>query len=145
VRRDKRANRLKSKVIQKAPIKGRAKRPPAIRPGGAIGLLSRPGPGSLFSRRAQRLKGEARGGDPGQPSISGDGASRGRHWMAFAGVYLFTMMLYARPNDLFPALSDFPLVKILAIGVLAIYVLSKGIAGDKLSVWTLEMTMLVTI
>ncbi|MBO0724750.1 MAG: O-antigen ligase family protein [Blastocatellia bacterium] len=136
---------MKSKVIQKAHINRRAKRPPATRPGGAIGLLSRPGPGALFSRRPQRLKAEARSGDPGLPSISGDRASRRRYWMAFAGVYLFTLMLYARPNDLFPALGDFPLVKILAISVLAIYVLSKGVAGDKLSVWTLEMTMLVTI
>src|SRR5215475_12777084 len=54
-------------------------------------------------------------------------------------------MLYARPNDLFPALGDFPLVKIVAISVLLIYIGSKISAGDRLSVWTLEMTMLVTI
>jgi O-antigen ligase len=72
-------------------------------------------------------------------------APRGKHWLAFAGVYLFTLMLYARPNDLFPALGDFPLVKIVAMSVLTIYVLSKGSSGGRLSVWTLEMTMLVVI
>ncbi len=54
-------------------------------------------------------------------------------------------MLYARPNDLFPALGDFPLVKIVSISVLLIYIGSKISAGEKLSVWTLEMTMLVVI
>jgi putative inorganic carbon (hco3(-)) transporter len=65
--------------------------------------------------------------------------------MACAGVYLFTLMLYARPNDLFPFLGAFPLVKIVAIGVLLIYIGSKLSTGARLSVWTLEMTMLVVI
>jgi O-antigen ligase len=85
------------------------------------------------------------GGEIDFPLTSSAGATRGKHWLAFAGVYLFTLMLYARPNDLLPALGAFPLVKILAIGVLLIYIGSKISAGDRLSVWTLEMTMLVVI
>jgi len=85
------------------------------------------------------------GGEIGLPHTPGAGATRGKHWLSFAGVYLFTLMLYARPNDLLPVLGDFPLVKILAIGVLLIYIGSKISAGDRLSVWTLEMTMLATI
>ena len=54
-------------------------------------------------------------------------------------------MLYARPNDLLPALGDFPLVKIVAISALLIYIGSKISAGERLSGWTLEMTMLVVI
>ncbi|HEX5085171.1 MAG TPA: O-antigen ligase family protein [Blastocatellia bacterium] len=107
----------------------------------------KPVAGALFKRPAARGKTEepSSGVEPlPEPSGRG-GAARGKHWLAFAGVYLFTLMLYARPNDLFPAIGDFPLVKILAIGVLAIYVLSKGSSGGKLSVWTLEMTMLVAI
>jgi O-antigen ligase len=84
-------------------------------------------------------------GEIGLPLTSGAEAPRGKHWLAFAGVYLFTLMLYARPNDLLPALGDFPLVKILAISVLLIYIGSKISAGERLSVWTLEMTMLVVI
>ncbi|MBO0861800.1 MAG: O-antigen ligase family protein [Chloracidobacterium sp.] len=123
------------------------RRPIAERPSGAIDFFSRPGPGSLFrqARKLKALKAEAPGGDPGLRPASGERAPRSRYSMAFAGVYLFTLMLYARPNDLFPALGNFPLVKLLAISVLAIYVLSKGVAGEKLSVWTFEMTMLATI
>jgi putative inorganic carbon (hco3(-)) transporter len=98
-----------------------------------------------ISRQGKRPTAARQGGEVGLPLKSGAGAPRGKHWLAFAGVYLFTLMLYARPNDLFPALGDFPLVKILAMSVLTIYILSKGAAGDRLSVWTLEMTMLVTI
>jgi O-antigen ligase len=54
-------------------------------------------------------------------------------------------MLYARPNDLIPALGAFPLVKIVSISVLLIYIGSKISAGERLSVWTLEMTMLMVI
>ena len=103
------------------------------------------GAGSLFNRRAERSNAVEQSGDIGLPLRSGAGAPRGKHWLAFAGVYLFTLMLYARPNDLFPALGDFPLVKIVAISVLLIYIGSKISAGERLSVWTLEMTMLVVI
>jgi O-antigen ligase len=109
------------------------------------------GAGALFNRRAKGPAAVARSGEIGPPlargaaAARGCGAARGKHWLAFAGVYLFTLMLYARPNDLIPALGDFPLVKIVAIGVLLIYILSKGVAGDRLSVWTLEMTMLMVI
>jgi O-antigen ligase len=73
------------------------------------------------------------------------GAGRGKHGLAFAGVYLFTLLLYARPNDLFPALGSFPLVKFVAIGILPIYIGSKISAGDRLTVWTTEMTALMVI
>ena len=54
-------------------------------------------------------------------------------------------MLYARPNDLFSAIGDFPLVKIVAIGAMVIYIVSKSGAGARPSVWTLEMSMLLVI
>jgi len=102
-------------------------------------------PGALFNRRAERSNAETLSGEIGLPLRSGARAPRGKHWLAFAGVYLFTLMLYARPNDLFPALGAFPLVKIVAISALLIYIGSKISAGSRLSVWTLEMTMLVVI
>jgi hypothetical protein len=123
----------------------RAKRPTAIEQGGEIGLPLTSGGGSLFSRRAKRSNAETQSGEIDLPLRSGAVALRGRHRLAFAGVYLFTLMLYARPNDLFPALGNFPLVKIVAISALLIYIGSKISAGDRLSVWTLEMTMLVVI
>jgi O-antigen ligase len=101
--------------------------------------------GALFNRQAKSPNAARQGGESGLPLTSGAGATRGKHWMAFAGVYLFTLMLYARPNDLLPALGAFPLVKIVAVGVLLIYIGSKISAGERLSVWTLEMTMLMVI
>ncbi|HKC88440.1 MAG TPA: O-antigen ligase family protein [Blastocatellia bacterium] len=130
---------------QKEHINRRAKRPVAARHSGETGLPLTPGAGSLFNRRAERSNAESLSGSVDLPIRSGAGAPRGKHWLAFAGVYLFTLMLYARPNDLIPAIGSFPLVKIVAVGVMAIYVLSKGAAGERLSVWTLEMTMLMVI
>jgi O-antigen ligase len=136
---------LNVKGTQKAHINRRAKRPAAESLRGAAGLPLASGAGSLFHRRAERSNAESLSGVANLPIRSGAGTTRGKHWLAFACVYLFTLMLYARPNDLFPAIGDFPLVKIVAVSALAIYILSKGAAGDRLSVWTLEMTMLVAI
>src|SRR5215510_2578689 len=108
-------------------------------------LSSQRRPGALFNRRAKSPNAVEQGDEIGLPLTSAAGATRGKHWLAFAGVYLFTLMLYARPNDLAPALGDFPLVKIVAIGALLIYIGSKTSAGERLSVWTLEMTMLMVI
>src|SRR5262245_21492480 len=123
----------------------RAERPTAVERSGEIGLPLTSGAGSLFNRRAERSNAVTLSGDIDLPLRSGAGATRGKHWLAFAGVYLFTLMLYARPNDLFPALGGFPLVKIVAISVLLIYIGSKISSGERLSVWTLEMTMLIVI
>jgi putative inorganic carbon (hco3(-)) transporter len=122
----------------------RAKKPGVVALSGEIALSLTSGAGSLFKRRAERSNAETQSGDTGPPLRSDAGAQRGKYWLAFAGIYLFTLMLYARPNDLLP-IGDFPLVKIVALSVLTIYVLSKVTAGDRLSVWTLEMTMLVVI
>src|SRR5215510_13352922 len=115
----------------------------ATRSRDALGSQRRPG--ALFNRRAKSPNAVEQGGEIGLPLASGAGDTRDKHWLAFAGVYLFTLMLYARPNDLFPALGAFPLVKIVSISVLLIYIGSKITAGERLSVWTLEMTMLVVI
>ena len=70
-------------------------------------LSSQRRPGALFNRRAKSPNAVEQGDEIGLPLTSGAGAPRGKHWLAFAGVYLFTLMLYARPNDLLPALGDF--------------------------------------
>ncbi|HEV2665292.1 MAG TPA: O-antigen ligase family protein, partial [Blastocatellia bacterium] len=138
-------NVLKSQRRPGSLFNRRAERPSSVEQGGEIGSRLTSGAGALFNRLAERPGAVARSGETGLALAGGAGATRGKHWLAFAGVYLFTLMLYARPNDLFPALGDFPLVKIVAISVLLIYIGSKGLAGARLSVWTLEMTMLVVI
>jgi len=136
---------LNIRGTQKARINRRVKRPAAVDRIGETGLPLTSGAGSLFNRQAKRPNAESLRGDVGLSIRSGAAVPRGKHGLAFAGVYLFTLMLYARPNDLFPFLGDFPLVKIVAVSALVFYILSKGSAGERMSIWTLEMTMLVTI
>src|SRR5262249_41971596 len=115
--RDRHDNRLNLRT-QIVPINRLAKRPAAARRSGETGLPLTPRAGSLFNRRAERLNAGTLSGDVDLPIRSGAGRERGKHWLAFACVYLFTLMLYARPNDLFP-IGDFPLVKIVAVSALA--------------------------
>ncbi|HEU0180191.1 MAG TPA: O-antigen ligase family protein [Blastocatellia bacterium] len=114
----------------------------AIKSGGASKAQARPG--ALFNRPTTASPSAVtQRGEIFLSLEAGDG--RGKHGLAYAGVYLFTLMLYARPNDLFPALGSFPLVKIVAIGALLVYIGSKISAGYRLTVWTTEMTMLLVI
>ena len=101
--------------------------------------------GSLFNRLTKKQEIDAQGREMAIQLEPGAGATRGKHRLAFAGIYLFTLLLYARPNDLIPALGNFPLVKLLAIGVMLIYIGSKSAAAAKMSIWTREMTMLLAI
>ncbi|MBO0726268.1 MAG: O-antigen ligase family protein [Blastocatellia bacterium] len=112
----------------------------AMKSGGAFKAQGRPG--ALFKRRTVSPSAVTQRGEIFLSLEAGDG--RGKHGLAFAGVYLFTLMLYARPNDLLP-IGSFPLVKIVAIGVLLIYIGSKISAGYRLTVWTTEMTMILVI
>src|SRR5262249_24429682 len=89
----------------------RAERPSAVEQGGEIGSRLTSGAGALFNRRAERPSAVASSGETGLTLTAGAGATRGKLRLSFAGVYLFTLMLYARPNDLFPVLGGFPLVK----------------------------------
>ncbi len=66
--------------------------------------------------------------------------------LAFAGLFLFTFLLYARPQEMFPDLfGSLPLVKIVAIGTLLAYFIGKLTAGERLTRWTLELTMVLVI
>lgn len=66
--------------------------------------------------------------------------------LAFAGLFFFTLLLYARPQEMFPeAFGSFPLVRLVAIGTLLAYVGAKLVAGERLTRWTLELTMILVI
>lgn len=100
--------------------------------------------GALFASRSESANAE-----PLAVASSGDGiesraplTSSSR--VAFAGLYLFTMMLYIRPNDILP-IGSFPLVKIVAIIMLVAYVGSKMTLGQPITIWPLEMKMLALI
>src|SRR5262249_28387889 len=108
-------------------------------------LYAQAQPGALFKRRAARSGAVAQGDEIALPLELRATSARGKHRVAFACVYLFMLLLYARPNDLFPILGSFPLVKIVAISALLIYFVSKISAGERLVGWTLELAMLLVI
>ena len=73
-------------------------------------------------------------------------AKSGSSGVAFGGLFLFTMMLYIRPNDLVPgAFETFQIVKIVAIFTILAYIGSQMSRGKPITVWPLEMKMLVVI
>jgi hypothetical protein len=65
-------------------------------------------------------------------SARGRPAPRG-HTVAYAGLILFTILLYVRPNDLLP-IGTFPIVKIMTIGTLAVFFVERLLMGGSLSV-----------
>lgn len=68
------------------------------------------------------------------------------HALAFAGLFLFTILLYIRPQEVYPeTFGDFPLVKIVAIAALLAYFVSAITKGGRLSVWPIELNMVLVI
>jgi len=75
-----------------------------------------------------------------------DDAAPGTHRLAFAGLFLFTLLLYMRPNEMFPEVfGDFPLAKIVAIITLMGFFGARLLAGERLSVFPIELCMLAII
>lgn len=73
-------------------------------------------------------------------------ADSSSHKLAFAGLFVFTLLLYARPQELFSqALGELPLVKIVAIATLIAYAGGKLSASERFTIWPLEMKMLAVI
>src|SRR5437870_2534978 len=66
--------------------------------------------------------------------------------LAFAGLVLFTFLLYLRPQEMFPeVLGSIPLVKIVAGTTLLAYFIGKLSAGERLTNWPLELWMILAI
>ncbi len=97
--------------------------------------------GVLFRRRTPKA----------QPAVElaqgvAQTSSRGTHQFAFAGLYLFTVMMYLRPQEVIPGLfGTVPVVKFIAIGTILIYIVSKHSAGEKLTIWPVEMKMMALL
>jgi O-antigen ligase len=67
---------------------------------------------------------------------------RSSHRLAFAGLFLFTLLLYIRPNEMFPeVLGTFPLSKIVAVIALLAYLGTKLGRGQRLTIMPLELKM----
>jgi len=66
---------------------------------------------------------------------------RDPYGLAFGLLYLFTLLLYVRPNDLFPAMGTFPLAKIAAILAPLAYAFAQYKTGKPIINWTIEVKM----
>jgi O-antigen ligase len=68
------------------------------------------------------------------------------HSLAFAGLFLFTLLLYMRPNEMFPELfGSFPIVRIVAAATLLLYLGGKLMKAEPVTVWPIELLMLFAI
>lgn len=96
--------------------------------------------GELFHQHAESVLLKARLAPyaDDKPAVKDDS-----HPLAFAGLFLFTLLLYVRPNELFPEVfATFALMKIVAILTLFVYIGGKLTAGEPLTIWPIEMRML---
>lgn len=67
---------------------------------------------------------------------------RNSHRLVFVGVFLFTLLLYIRPNEMFPQVfGTFPLSKIIAVIALLAYLATKLRSGERLTVMPVELKM----
>ena len=74
------------------------------------------------------------------PSMTG---AEGSHRIAFAGLFLFTLLLYLRPNEMFPeVLGTFPITKIVAGIAIFAYLASKMGSREGLTIKPLELKLL---
>ena len=65
-----------------------------------------------------------------------------KHKVAFGGLYLLTLLMYLRPQEVFPRyFGSFPLTKVVAVMTLLIYIISRINAGERLVNWALELKM----
>jgi O-antigen ligase len=100
-------------------------------------------PGTLFGQRGEGVSLEAR---PLEANANRANNASHPHSVAFAGLFVFTLLLYARPQELIPEVfGELPLVKIIAIGTLIAYAGGKLRAGERFTIWPLEMMMLALI
>jgi len=73
-------------------------------------------------------------------------ATRDSHKFAFAGLFLFTLLLYLRPNEMFPGIfGSLPLAKVVGISTTLAYIVSRLIKGERLTIWPLELKMVAII
>lgn len=73
---------------------------------------------------------------------------QGSYLLAFIFVWCFTLVLYLRPNELFPKFFEeypIPLAKIFALTAPAIFFFSRAIGGERLFLWQRELQMAFAI
>ncbi len=87
-------------------------------------------------------RGAAQGDSAPNNSVTGRREDREDPYrLAFGLLFLFTLLLYLRPNDLIPAMGTFPLAKIVAILAPLAYAYAQYRLGRPIINWTTEVKM----
>jgi O-antigen ligase len=94
-------------------------------------------PGVLFRQKPEKEKHES------VPRLTAKKKSlAATHKLAFAGLYLLTLLMYLRPQEIWPRyFGSLPITKVVAATTLLVYIISKMSVGQRLVNWTLEMKM----
>ncbi|HEY7181459.1 MAG TPA: O-antigen ligase family protein [Blastocatellia bacterium] len=119
----------------------------AARSGGGRFFRSSTGAGGTgeFTKKGVRAGGYAWPGKQGVLRAARQGEEHAAYRFAFSLLYLFTLLLYARPNDLIPAMGEFPLAKIVAIIAPLAYIYARYSLGKPIINWTIEVKMVIVM
>jgi putative inorganic carbon (hco3(-)) transporter len=67
-----------------------------------------------------------------------------KHQLAFLATVLFSILLYLRPHEVYPGIfGAIPLAKLVAVVAIGGYFISKLSQGDQISIWPIELKMIL--
>src|ERR1044071_4407668 len=111
-----------------------------------IGEVNKTKVGALFGARRQAAAPAGKNPPARAASRNVAAVAAEPHKLAFVGLLVFTLLLYARPQEIFTqSLGELPIVKFVAIGTLLAYMVGKMSAHERFTIWPLEMKMLALI
>ena len=97
------------------------------------------------AKKGARAGGHAWPKKPGRPTAMRFEEGGDPYRITFGFLYLFTLLLYVRPNDLIPAMGTFPLAKIVAIIAPLAYIYAQYRLGKPVIKWTIEVKMVIVM
>jgi len=113
--------------------------------GGAKVGGAKVGGAKVGAKKSARASGHAWPKQPGGPAAMRLEEEGDPYRFTFGLLYLFTLLLYARPNDLIPAMGTFPLAKIVAIIAPFAYIYAQYRLGKPVIKWTIEVKMVIVM
>lgn len=73
-------------------------------------------------------------------------AQKSRQDLAYIATVLFSLLLYLRPHEIYPGIFGvLPLAKLVALFAMAAYFISKLRGGERISIWPIELKMILFI
>jgi putative inorganic carbon (HCO3(-)) transporter len=79
-------------------------------------------------------------------SVARDASRDAIERLSFIALYVFALLLYLRPQEMFPSIfGTFPLVKLVAIFALATFIVGRLRLGQRISIWPVELKMLALL